>query len=252
MEELNIGIQLWDYMDVGSLMDEFLLLYSQRPIKNNKGGMLSTHLFWTWYVLKKLNPKYIIESGVFKGQGTWIMSEACPEAKIFSIDPMLSKREYINEKVTYFSEDFSLIDWTTKGINFADTLCFFDDHQNAYIRLQQMKWMGFKMAMFEDNYPVSQGDCYSCKKILSGCGLVVKGTVQIPANTVDVCYFRKNIKTYTTLPPLFKNDKTRWGDLWNDMYPTPAPVFRDKDIEKYKIIKDEAYSYTWICYIELK
>lgn len=253
MEQFNFGVQLWDYTDVESLMEEFLKLYDRRPIADNRGGMLSTHLFWTWYVIKKLRPKYIIESGVYKGQGTYLMSNAYPEAKIFSIDPDLSQRRYINDEVTYYTMDFASIDWNKEGINCKETLCFFDDHQNAYIRLQQMKWMGFTKAIFEDNYPVKQGDCYSCKKVLSECGLSIDGKDRILANSVDAKYFQENVKTYIELPPLFKNKKTRWGDMWDETeYPTPEPVFTDKDIERYKVVKEEAYSYTWICFVELK
>lgn len=251
MNDLEWGIQLWDFKDVKTLIDEFLDLYHQRPIYNNKGGMMSTHLFWTWYVVKKVKPKYIIESGVYKGQGTWILSKACPNAKIYSIDPNLAQRIYIDENVTYYSKDFNLIDWS--GVDPQETFCFFDDHQNAYARLQQMKWMGFKKAMFEDNYPINQGDCYSCKKILSECGLSVNGKVKIEANKAHARYFCNNIKTYTTLPPLFQNENTRWGDKWDNInYPTPVPLFSNEDIDAYPILKDEADGYTWICYVELK
>lgn len=250
MDELNLGIQLWDFEDVKLLTDEFIDIYNKRPVYNNNGGMNSAHLFWTWYALKKLKPKYIIESGVFKGNGTWLMEKACPDANIFSIDIDLSQRVYISEKVTYFTKDFNLIDWS--GLNPEDTLCFFDDHQNAYMRLQQMKWMGFKKAMFEDNYPISQGDCYSCKKILSECGLIINEKVEIEPTSSHAKYFKDNIKTYTTFPPLFKNKKTRWGDDWDDeKYPTPNPIFGDKDIDKYKVLKDESTGYTWICYVEM-
>lgn len=45
----------------------------------------------------------------------------------------------------------------------------------------------------------------------------------------------------------------RWGDEWNDVdYPTPQAIFSDDDIDKYKIVKEEALGYTWICYVELK
>ena len=47
---LNWGEQLWDFKDAITLLDEFLELYEKRPIINNTGGMLSTHLFWTWYI----------------------------------------------------------------------------------------------------------------------------------------------------------------------------------------------------------
>ncbi len=35
---LNWGEQLWDYKDVRSLLDEFLELYDNRPIIDNRGG----------------------------------------------------------------------------------------------------------------------------------------------------------------------------------------------------------------------
>lgn len=253
MNELNLGIQLWDYKDVRSFVDEFIEIYKRRPIKNNFGGMTSTHLFWTWYVLKKIQPAHVIESGVYKGQGTWIISHACPDAKIYSIDPNLAIRIYVNEKVRYYIKDFNIINWAKEGLDEENTVCFFDDHVNAYLRLQQMKWMGFKKAMFEDNYPVSQGDCYSCKKILAGSGLTVNGEEIIDPNLVHLEYFKKNIKTYTTLLPLFKNEMTRWGDEWDNInYPTPAPIFTNDMNEQYDIIKKEASGYTWICYVELK
>lgn len=72
MDELYYGIQPWDFGDVKTNIKDFLDLYENRPINNNLGGMTSTHLFWTWYAAKKLNAKYIVESGVYKGQGTWL------------------------------------------------------------------------------------------------------------------------------------------------------------------------------------
>lgn len=50
-EILNYGKQLWDFKDVNSTIDEFMELYENRPVVNNAGGMSSTHLFWTWYVI---------------------------------------------------------------------------------------------------------------------------------------------------------------------------------------------------------
>lgn len=275
MNDLYYGKQLWNFEDVDSLIDEFMELYNNRPIKNNRGGMLSTHCFLTWYVIKKLRPRYIIESGVFKGQGTWLFRQALPETKIFSIDPALEKREYIDEEVVYFSEDFSMIDWE-KYLDPNDTLVFFDDHQDAYLRLQQMKWMNFKYAMFDDNYPILRGDCYSLKKILSesgfkreeGRGIVKtlkmlltgsyfksenKDDFEIPPNSVHAKYVRENIETYITLPPLCKSEKTRWGDDWDEVnFPTPPALLSVDKIEKHPIIYEEANSYTWICYVKLK
>ena len=73
---------------------EFEKLYSERPVKDNMGGMLSPHLFNTWKYLKEAQPKVIIESGVWKGLGTWIIEKAIPDAKIFSIDINFSNLQY--------------------------------------------------------------------------------------------------------------------------------------------------------------
>lgn len=53
--------------------------------------------------------------------------------------------------------------------------------------------------------------------------------------------FFENVKRYTTLPPLFKNKFTRWGDEWDDeIYPTPSAILNDEDAEQYKIVKKES------------
>lgn len=38
MNDLNLGKQLWDFKDVDSLIEEFLEIYSKRPIENNWWG----------------------------------------------------------------------------------------------------------------------------------------------------------------------------------------------------------------------
>ena len=57
---------------------EFQALYQQRPVKDNMGGMLSPHLFNTWKYLTEIKPKVVIESGVWKGLGTWLIEKALP------------------------------------------------------------------------------------------------------------------------------------------------------------------------------
>lgn len=38
MNDLCYGKQIWDYVDVNGLIDEFIELYKNRPIINNRGG----------------------------------------------------------------------------------------------------------------------------------------------------------------------------------------------------------------------
>ena len=142
----------------------------------------------------------------------------------------------------YCESKYTTIDWSKLTIkNCAETLCFFDDHQNAIHRLNHAIKHGFKHLIFEDNYPLNQGDCVSLKK-------------QFDGNT-EICNFlRKHIEIYYEFPPVFKRKKTRWGDIWNEKnYPTSEPIFSDlKGNEKYKDFYEDSPNYTWIAYVKLK
>ena len=280
---MKIGNPTWSRDEILNNIDEFLTIYDDRPIKDNQGGMQAPHMFAIWFMAKKLDPELIIESGIWKGQSTWILEQACPQAKLVSIDLNLKYREYISEKAIYCDRDFSEQDWS----NISDrTLIFFDDHQNAYRRLQQCKWFGFKHIIFDDNYPSSTGDCYSLKKVLANSGFQPakskKALVfnKVPAkmfnklarlsgirpdfltpqyestsiqpNDFDSRMLHKNLDIYYEFPPVIKTEQTRWGDEWNETYPTPKPLLERPIKPSQNVFLDEAMSYTWICYAKLK
>jgi len=280
----NISTPPWTRSEIIAHLDEFEVLYADRPIKDNQGGMKAPHMFAVWFIAKQLSPDFIVESGVWKGQSTWLLEKACPDAKLFSIDLNLGSRQYISHRAFYSDKDFVEQDWT----DISDrSLVFFDDHQNAYKRLQQCNWFGFKHIIFEDNYPVTQGDCYSLKKAFSNAGFepsysgskkpsnsitsrILKRlarlagfhpitltpqyeAVKIPPNDIDSKMLEKNLDVYYEFPPAFKTSKTRWGDDWDDAtYPTPEPLIEQSDKSSHKLFVDEAISYTWICYAKLK
>ncbi|MDE6052400.1 MAG: hypothetical protein K2G55_01270 [Lachnospiraceae bacterium] len=249
---LVYGDNIWALENIEREIEEFKEIYDNRPIIDNRGGMSSTHLFWSWYAMKTLKPQYIIESGVWKGQGTWLFEKACPNAQIFSIDINLNHREYISERVKYFSIDFSCIDWSFIKDK-EKTVIFFDDHQNAYDRLMQMKFMGFQQALFEDNYPETEGDCYSLKKVLLGVGFEETDKIIIPPNHAHSMYFKENVNTYFEFPPIYKTDHVRWGGVWDDVhYPTRKPILDKVDTEMQKILYAESKDYTWICFCKLR
>lgn len=215
-------------------IDEFAELYKKRPIDDNQGGMRSPHLFVAWFMAKKLQPKWLIESGVLYGQGTWFFEQASPDTRIICIDPYLEQIRYRSKSAQYTSEDFSEINWG-RHIDCRETLCFFDDHQNALERLAVASPQGFRHLMFEDNYPITQGDCVSLKTTLERGGH-------------DATIARSYLETYYEFPPVVKGEKTRWGDEWTDeLYPTYPPLIAEYR-EKYRDYFDEYANYTWICY----
>ncbi len=249
---MNNFLNKWDRDDMLNHLDEFNKLYGTRPIKDNNGGMKSGHMFPAWYVVKKLKPKYLIESGVWKGLGTWFFERASPETKIISIDPAPHFRVYTSPNATYQTLDFLKTDWS--HIPKEDSMIFFDDHQNFLERLKHAQSLGFKRVMTEDNYPYQQGDCYTPKKILANTKYVIDlagNKTWYEKNDSDLDYFKNNIVVYQEMPPIFKAETTRWDDAWDDKYPTPDPLLLTGDKDEYPLFFEEKKDYTWICYLEL-
>lgn len=244
----------WKSEEITELINEFSELYATRPIKDNSGGMKSPHMFPAWFVVKKLKPKVLIESGVWKGQGTWFFEKASPETKIISIDPVESHRVFTSPNVHYQTQDFLESDWSELPKD--DTLVFFDDHQNCMPRIKRCHELGFKRIIVEDNYAVSQGDCYTPKKILSDKDYVVDSAglrTNHKKNKEDLAFFNENVLTYQEMPPIFSSPLTRWGDDWHqEDYNTPEPLLTQDDAIQYFELFTEKLDYTWICYMELK
>ena len=164
-------------------IEKFLKIYKNRPIKDNKNGMKINHMFAFFFLLKKLKPKYVIESGVLRGQGTWLIEKTLPNAKIFSIDLNLNTRKYISRKVKYLDTDFK---YFSEKIQPEKTLAFFDDHTCHFERLVQCKFFNIKQIIFEDNYVFGEGDFNSLKHILSRKNFIHKTNLLTNLKTLIV------------------------------------------------------------------
>jgi hypothetical protein len=244
-ESFSIGTLPWTNDELISHLEEFSELYKKRPISDNQGGQLSAQLFYSWFVAKKLQPQFIIESGVWKGQGTWAFEQASPNSQIICLDPYPKYQQgYVSKKATYVHHDFFEIDWST--LNKENVLCFFDDHQNSAARLQACRDLGFKKIMFEDNYPPGQGDCFSLKKLFED-----ETSLLMVGDKSAKDFFSSFIKTYQEMPPIFILEKNRWNLPW-DTYKSKLPLLEIADKPYLETYKDEMYQYTWINYVELK
>ena len=277
-------LQDWSIDEIKNELDNFIKIYTERPIRKNEFGMKFPHMFAFYFILKKINPEFVIESGVYKGQSTWLIEKVLPNAKILSIDIKLHLREYISKKAEYSDLDFKFHDLT--NINPDKTLAFFDDHQNCLERLKECKWFGIKHVIFEDNYPSYKGDFYSLKQIISGSGYKVNKSVfferlkgiiiflkfqfsslfknrypfidhhrfrsnHVAPNKTDLKYLNKNIDIYYEFPPIFQPEKNLAEDIDFSAYETKKPLLTDEEEKKYKIAHDEKNSYNWLTYIKL-
>lgn len=247
--------QLYTKTEALASLDEFYKLYQDRPIKNNQGGMKSPHMFATWLIAKKIKPDVIIESGVWKGQSTWLFENASPESEICAIDPVTQWREYTskNTKTKYQTQDFLVTDWS--HFKNKNVLVFFDDHQSCLERIKKCYELGFKNIIVEDNYPSFQGDCYSPKKILSNQDYVIdvnNSVTYYKKNPDDFNFFTSILKIYQEAFPIFKDSMTRWNTPWDEKYNTPEPLLNETEKEKYPLFYNERKDYTWLCYMKLK
>lgn len=233
---MNIGHVAWTKEDMLGSLEEFVALNKDSPVQPNIYGMRAPHMFLTWFVLRWLQPSYIIESGVAFGQGSWFIEKACPNAQIHCIEPCLeiAKIFYKPANAVYHAVDFTEIDWS--GLSRPDTVVFFDDHQDAFERLKQARERGFCRMMFEDNYAVG-GDCHSLKKAF--------------LDAAQGRYLRDVLTVYHELPPVIRPVMTRGGVRWDhDRYPTPEPLLDLVEEPWQQIFEDEASHYTWMCYVE--
>lgn len=267
-----------------SLVNEFLEIYELRPILDNHGGMTFNHSFAVWAILKTMNPKFVIESGVYRGHSTWLIEQACPSAKLFCLDLDFSNLLYKSGSAVYIQRDLTQVDWS--AITPKDTVVFFDDHMNALARLKELWWLGFCHAIFEDNWPVGQGDSYSMRQLFAGAGapelqmsdahkpkrviakirqalktkfiwgLGANQTRLVPPNIHDSANLQKRLSRYVEFPPVCVRQTNNWGDPWHEGDLPPDALLDESEclqISNHLVSATQrALAYAHICYVHLK
>lgn len=231
-------------------LNAFLDLYEKRPIQQNQGGMGPTHLFGLYTLLRKIKPKFVIESGVYMGLGTWMIRAALPDAEIFCLDPKPALVSWKDPEAYYMERDFACIDWSRYIDDFSNCLLFCDDHQNAIRRMQECLWFGIGYAVFEDNYPTGKGDCYTLKTASEGGPFPMAGGFSSyePSDYNWRCSNRF-FELYEEMPPICIPEKTRWGDAWTqEKFGTRPPLFADANDPAIPApFAKDAGAYTWLC-----
>ncbi len=76
------------------------------PSPENEGGSGFHNLFWLQVVARALAPALVVESGVWKGQGTWALRRAVPRAELHAFDVDLSQLVYRDASVEFHEQDW--------------------------------------------------------------------------------------------------------------------------------------------------
>jgi hypothetical protein len=204
-----------------------------------------------------INPEVVIESGVFKGQSTWLIEKVCPTARIISIDPDLSRVAYVSPKAQYTTTDFNTINWKLiLGSSISKTLAFIDDHQNNYERLKTAYNAGIPYMIFEDNYPTLHGDVLSLKKVIMNNYYIYEmkdtknPTSERKAIPPEYKINVTNICEYIEAPPVYLDSPvTRWGDAFA-LHQCQPPVFSELE-DGLEIFKEDQLDYTFIALVKI-
>ena len=144
-------------------LPEFLEIYEKKPILDNYSGMRVEHCFALYCFLKTLKPKHVIESGIWRGQTTWLIKETIKNIDLYSIDTDLSQNTINFKDVNYFDKDITTYNWDK--LDKDKTLIIFDDHVCFSKRLDFILKNNFKHIIFDDNLPNNFISYYTPKMI---------------------------------------------------------------------------------------
>ncbi len=133
----------------------FFELYRNKPFENNDGGSGFHNFFWIYLVVRILKPDLVVESGVWKGQMTWLFDQALPESAILGFDIDLG---YVQPE-NYSRATFHQMDWNRhdfSGHEWRKPLAFFDCHVNHAQRIIEAQERGISHILLDDNFPMNR------------------------------------------------------------------------------------------------
>mmetsp|Transcript_89644 Transcript_89644/g.254133 ORF Transcript_89644/g.254133 Transcript_89644/m.254133 type:complete len:319 (-) Transcript_89644:80-1036(-) len=275
-----IGSPPFNRSTLKKLLPEFVIIYDARPVDKNHGGINFYHAFNLYAMIRILKPKHVIESGAFKGVGTWFLRQACDKCQITVISPEnpTTYRDHSANSV-YFTgkdfQDFSAIHWDKQQISPAHTLVFFDDHQAAFRRVREAKRHGFVHLTFDDNYGCG-GDNYALKKVWRKRACVytdnfgqVRKNISAEEAGVMAAQMNSLVAVYHEMPPvampLKPSNRTleiscaSAGDVTSLKAHMQAPLLSDheaKELEQRSTrgldLTEESAAYTHMPYVQLQ
>jgi hypothetical protein len=137
--------------DLSLSLRRFYEQFLDSPFREKGGGSRFNNLAWLYLIAKAMKPRFVIDSGTFRGGSAWAFSAA--GVKVYSFDVDLSQLAYRAESATYTQCDWTAFDWS--GVDFSDAFIYFDDHLDQVRRLSEASQRGVPLAIFDDDLPLT-------------------------------------------------------------------------------------------------
>lgn len=181
------GAALWSRYELiynSVYLKQFLEHYQASPgLHDNVGGQRLSHLFAVWSIARVLKPRFVIESGKYRGWGLYNVRQALgPNVILYSLDPIDRNDTYVDDNVNthYFGgtrpngtrahfnnfTDVADVDWAALGVVAEETLVILDDHASVPRRVAELRDKGFRRFYVDDNAPRPAGDSL-CPKYMA-------------------------------------------------------------------------------------
>lgn len=218
----------WSNAWIKKQIRPFLQVYNRRPANNYLGTPLM-HQFAMWCIVRYLEPLHIIESGIWRGLGTWLLRQAAPHSQLILLDVRIKRNiiyKDLKNDTLYLTgrnfTDFSRLN-SVNGLklNLDRTLAFIDDHHSPFLRIPHARKSGIKHMIFEDNYWLGFYDCLSLKQ---GCACVMGESICQTFQYKDAYGL---IKRNMTMHYLKKIERTFEGIDTYSEFPMMWNVYKD-------------------------
>ena len=235
-------------------LDEFMENIYFAEIQTNEGGMKINDMFSLYFLLSRMKPTVVVESGIWKGYSTKIIRKTLgDDVKIVCLDPLDNTKDGFrddNANTAYFIGDafvdFEQLDLSEYVANDVDrVLCIFDDHQNAAERMSQCVQKGVKHVFFSDNYPVNAGSHYSIQHLIDNDPRESINTFpKFDMSQRDSLIER--IRIYVIFPNIFSGNV----ELFEGTFYVEG-VLKDSETnkEKYNLFYENRNVYMWNTYV---
>ena len=152
IREVLVGAGFAD-RDWAADVADFFRSYAKNPAAGAARTTAEGSLLWLFVLARAIDPKVIVESGVFKGASLFTLRSAVPSATLFGYEPDLSNLLVRDGTIRLHAGDWSEAPPRAEG---PDDLCYFDDHISNCLRVRQAYDLGFRHLVFDDSPDIGQ------------------------------------------------------------------------------------------------